>query len=163
MQKRTLSLPEIKLVGISSRTNLANEINPAAAKIGATIQQYFQETFPAQISHRKKPGVTFCVFTDYQSDYTGDYTFFIGEEVTSFEDLPKDAKTLAIQPQTYAVFTTPSGVMPTVVIEGWKNIWKMTPQELGGRRAYHADFEVYDQRASDPKNTVLDIYIGVQK
>lgn len=34
-------------------------------------------------------------------------------------------------------------------------------EQLGGQRAYKADFEVYDQRAADPNSAVLDIYIGL--
>jgi len=44
----------------------------------------------------------------------------------------------------------------------WQKIWKMHHQELGGSRAYVADFEVYDDRSSDLQNTILDIYIGVK-
>lgn len=56
----------------------------------------------------------------------------------------------------------PSGKMPEVVITAWQQIWEMTPEDFGGNRAYQADFELYDQRASDLANTSLDIYIGVK-
>ncbi len=32
-----------------------------------------------RITHRKKPGTTYCVYTDYKSGAAGDYTYFIGE------------------------------------------------------------------------------------
>ncbi len=38
----------------------------------------------------------------------------------------------------------------------------MTSAQLGGTRAYRSDFEVYDKRAHDPKNTILDVYVGVK-
>jgi len=38
----------------------------------------------------------------------------------------------------------------------------MSSNDFGGKRAYQADFEVYDQRARDPNNTVLDIHIGIR-
>ncbi len=38
----------------------------------------------------------------------------------------------------------------------------MTAEELGGERNYITDFEIYDERANDPQNTVLDIYIGIK-
>lgn len=59
-------------------------------------------------------------------------------------------------------FTSNPGKMPAVCIDMWQNIWKMNEAGLGGKRAYIADFEVYDQRSQNPKQTVLDIYIGVQ-
>ena len=39
----------------------------------------------------------------------------------------------------------------------------MKPSDLGGKRRYIADFEVYDERAADHDNVVLDVCIGVQK
>ena len=53
--------------------------------------------------------------------------------------------------------------MPTVCIDMWQNIWKMNASDLGGERAYIADFEVYDERSVDHNNVTLDIYIGIKK
>ena len=49
-----------------------------------------------------------------------------------------------------------------ICVNAWKKIWSMTPNKLGGERNYVADFEIYDNRTSDPKNTILDIYIGIK-
>ncbi len=38
----------------------------------------------------------------------------------------------------------------------------MSEEVLGGKRNYIADFEVYDQRASDVNHAVVDIYIGIK-
>jgi predicted transcriptional regulator YdeE len=37
----------------------------------------------------------------------------------------------------------------------------MDSVDFGGRRKYIADFEVYDDRAVDPENAAVDIYIGI--
>ena len=84
MKKQTIVLPEIKLIGISIRTNNESEINPDTGKISGLVQRYFHQALYEKIPHRKKPGTTLCVYTDYESDHTGDYTYFIGEEVESF-------------------------------------------------------------------------------
>jgi len=34
--------------------------------------------------------------------------------------------------------------------------------QLGGKRAYTTDFEVYDQRARNPQDSQIDIYVGVK-
>jgi predicted transcriptional regulator YdeE len=44
----------------------------------------------------------------------------------------------------------------------FQQIWKMSANDFGGERTYIADFEIYDQRASDPTNVILDIYIGIK-
>lgn len=113
--------------------------------------------------HRKKPGTTLCAYTNYESDYTGDYTFFIGEEVTSLNEQSADFETLIIPSQQYAKFTNGPEKMPEVSINAWQQIWTMTPSDLGGERTYITDFEVYDERSLDQNNVVLDIYVGIHK
>lgn len=162
MQKTVTELPEIKLLGILCRTNNTAEMNISSAKIAPTIQKYFQQASGKKIPNRKNPGTTYCVYTDYESDFTGDYTYFIGEEVKFVGDSMEGFSSIIIPAQNYAKFTSKPGIMPEVCIDMWQNIWKMKSGELGGKRAYLADFEVYDKRALDPSKTVLDIYVGVK-
>lgn len=161
MEQQTIQLPEIKLVGLTARTNYMNEINPLSAKIGPTVQTYFHTSACDKINQRSKPGVTYCVYTDYANGVMGDYTYFIGEEVGAFDEIPEGFETLTISPQTYSKFTTEPGAMPMVCIGAWQKIWQMGEGELGGKRCFHADFEVYDERAVDHTNVVLDLYVGV--
>ena len=162
MQKTVTELPEIKLLGILCRTNNTAEMNISSAKIAPTIQKYFRQAVGEEIPNRKNPGTTYCVYTDYESDFTGDYTYFIGEEVKFVGDSMEGFSSIIIPAQNYAKFTSKPGIMPEVCIDMWQNIWKMKSGELGGKRAYLADFEVYDKRALDPSKTVLNIYVGVK-
>lgn len=164
MQQTFTSLGEIKLVGITTRTDNAHlfESDPTTNKIAATVQKYFHQNLPTKIRNKTKPGTTFCVYTQYESDVNGEYTYFIGEEVSSFDEVDKEFETLIIPAQNYAKFTSQTGPMPTVCIDMWKNIWQMTPADLGGNRAYIADFELYDERSVDHNNVILDIYIGLR-
>lgn len=142
MKRTTTQLPEIKLVGIKCRTNNAAEMVSSTAKIASIIAKYFQQSLSEKIVHRKKSGITYCVYTDYESDFTGDYTYFIGEEVRSFDNVSEVFSTIAIPAQHYSKFTNEPGVMPDVCISMWKKIWQMKPEELGGERKYLADFEI---------------------
>ena len=162
MKKEITQLAEIKLVGITARTSNVDEMNPLTGKIPAMVQKYFQGGLAGKIVAKKNPGTTFCVYTNYESDFMGAYTYFIGEEVTSLEGMPEGFETLTIPAQHYAKFTNNPGPMPLVCINMWQNIWAMKPLDLGGERAYIADFEVYDARSVDQHNTVLDIYIGIK-
>lgn len=165
MQKTVAQLPAIKLVGITCRTNNAHifESNPSTNQIAAAVQKYFQNGLFDKIPNRKNPGTTYCVYTNYESDFTGDYTYFIGEEVISFENAEPEFQQLSIPSQHYIKFTNHPGAMPGVCIDMWKKIWVMPSADLGGERAYIADFEVYDERSRDHQNVTLDIYIGVKK
>lgn len=163
MNKTLENLREIKLIGMTARTNNHNELNRENAKIGPCIEEYFQNCYFSKIPHRKNPGITYCVYTEYESDYKGDYTYFIGEEVTEHPiQLPEQFKALVILPQKYAKFTTDQGQMPDVVIQAWQKIWELEEADsIGSRRTYSTDFELYDSRAQDPSCSIVDIYIGI--
>ncbi len=154
--------PEMCLIGISARTNNKNEFNPETAQIPLTLQKYFQEQTASQLPKRKKPGTTYAVYTEYESDANGDYTYFLGEEVENLEDIPVGLTKLIIPEQSYTQFTSDPGVMPGICIDLWKKIWTLDPKELGGERIYTADFEIYDERAQNPSNTTLDICIAIK-
>ena len=138
-------------------------MNPEKSKIGACVGSYFGGQLAGDFKNRKKPGVTYSIYTDFDSNENGEYTYFIGEEVDSFadQDLSK-FKTLTIPASAYQKFTTPSGKMPDIVIGAWQQIWQMEPSDFEGKRTYIADFEIYDQRAVDPNNSEVDIYIGIE-
>ena len=162
MQKELVNKPEIKLVGLSARTNNKSEMNPNTAKIAALAGEFWSQSIGNQILNRVNPGITLAVYTAYASDEHGDYTYFIGEEVSSFEQVPSTLHQLTIPATQYCKFTTPTGQMPGVVIQAWQQIWSLSQDSFGGNRAYQADFEVYDERAIDPQKPSLDIYIGIK-
>lgn len=160
MQKIQTTCLEIKLVGLKRiRTSNEAEFNPETAQIGSCFQKYVQGDYPSKIENRKNPGKTFAVYLEYESDHRGKYSWFIGEEVTKFGEIAEGMESFIIPAQTYSKFTTDPGIMPNIVIEAWQEIWQMND----ANRNYKADFEVYDQRAQDPTNAVVDICIGITK
>ncbi len=162
MKKTAITKPTIKLIGLATRTNNQQEQNPATAKIGALVQTYFSNETANKINDRTTPGITYSVYTDYESDHHGEYTYFIGEEVSSVNNVPEGLRMITIPQSKYQRFTTDEGPMPQVVIQAWQDIWQMDSQALGGNRRFIADFEVYDERATDPTKTIADVYIGIQ-
>ncbi len=157
----------MKLVGLTVRTNNAVEagekIYTTGGKILPLIRRYYQDGVAEKIANRKTPGTIYCAYTEYESDYTGDYTYFIGEEVTSFDIVPEEFFTLVVPAQEYVKFTNGPAAMPQVCSDVWEKIWKSTDPELGGKRSYKVDFEVYDQRATDHQNIVLDVFVGIEE
>ena len=161
MKKEIVTLSEIKLIGISARTNNNNEMNPATSKIGQVIGQYFHQSSINSIPNLADPEISYSVYTKYENGHHGDYTYFFGQQVGSFDSVPAGYETLTIAPQVYTKFTTNKAAMPGVVIEAWQQIWQMTPKDFGGERRYVADFEIYDQRTKDPSQAIVDIYVGI--
>lgn len=161
MNKEKIKRNGFTLIGIETRTNNKNEMNSTTGKIGPLINAYFSNQFSGQFNHRINPGVTYIAYTNYESNEHGEYTVFIGEEVETLENQDFSQFTqLDIPASSYQKFTTEPGKLPDIVIGAWQNIWGMTPSDLGSKRKYHTDFEIYDQRATDPHNAVVDIFIG---
>jgi predicted transcriptional regulator YdeE len=138
-------------------------MNASTAKINEVVNSYWNYQIANEFKHRVKPYVTYSVYTDYESDEDREYTYFIGEEVSSLEsqDMSKFTS-LTIPKSKYQRFTTEPGILPQVVISAWKEIWQMTPPMLEGKRRYKADFEKYDERSYDLNNSVVDIYVGIE-
>lgn len=160
MYKTQEKLEEIKLVGLTARTSYISEMDSNTAKIGSIVKRFYDAHMSSRIRNKKSDRV-FAVYTDYESDEHGPYTYFLGCEVTSFNDVEDEFETITIPVQNYIKFTSSAGKMPDICIDMWKNIWKMNAEDLGGARSYIADFEIYDERSIDPNNTILDIYIGI--
>lgn len=162
MQKQYISKPDIKLVGLSVITRNADERQLATAKIGPLINRFLSNNMASTILQRKNPGVLYSVYTEYENDHNGYYTYFVGEEVTSFEDISPRLSSITLPASQYQRFTTEPGKIPENVIQAWQSIWAMDPKTLGGERSYLADFEIYAEGAKDPANAVVDIYIGIK-
>ncbi len=163
MEKKLIERSEIMLVGICVLTSYDQELDTMKGNIFPCVQRYFHEQLSEKISNRVKPNTTFCAYTQYESDHKGAYTYFIGEEVSSLDfSLPDGFEKLIIPSQKYVKFTTPPEPMPDVIINAWQNIYKMSSAELGGKRSFKTDFEIYDERAEDHQNIVLDLWLGIE-
>jgi predicted transcriptional regulator YdeE len=101
-------------------------------------------------------------YTDYASDANGDYTLVLGAQVRPGTQAPAGMIAQAVPAGQYAVFTSERGPVAKVVVETWMRIWAYYQLPANGHRAYRADFEVYDERAADPNNAQVDIYIGLK-
>ncbi|HQS83879.1 MAG: hypothetical protein B7Y25_05775 [Alphaproteobacteria bacterium 16-39-46] len=163
MKQEIITLDPFEIIGLKVRTITENEFNPSTAKIGPLVQRYWQEQISEKIPGRKNLGVVISSFSNYENDFNGAYDYLIGEEVWEGEKPIEGLSSLIIQGGPYVKFTSAPGPMPDVVIKMWQAIWNMSPGELGGTRAYKTDFELYDERAQDPQNTIVEIYIGIHQ
>lgn len=154
-------IKEKRLVGLVVHTSYQQELTHQTSNIAVLVERYQQEGIPGMIPHRKNPGVTISAYTEYETDYRGNYVFFIGEEVSAFDSLPHGLSPLIIPEGIYTKFTTHPGAIPGIIIDAWQKIWQMSDAELGGKRHYHTDFQVCDERAKDEAHAIMDIYVGI--
>jgi predicted transcriptional regulator YdeE len=148
------------VVGIAVRTSNAEQITPARP-IGKQWERLMGEGLLATIPN-KADGKIVAMYSEYASDQDGEYTYLLGARVTKAENLPAGMVAKNVPAGRYAVFTSERGPVQKVVVEMWRRVWAMPKNELGGDRTYKADFEVYDQRAQNPADAVVDLYIAVR-
>jgi len=155
-QKIIDHLEGFTVIGISVRTNNAKEQTPNR-QIGKTWQRITQEKFLDKIPNKTDKNII-AVYTDYASDKDGDYTFILGAKVNSDKEIPAGMVAVKIPTGRYAKFTSEKGPAYKVVPEVWKRIWTTSAET----RAYKTDFELYDQRATDPEKSQVDVYVGIK-
>lgn len=141
---------------IEVRTNNQDEMT-ADGKIGPQWQKFYSQNILAQIPHKKNNDI-FAVYTDYDSDVNGEYSYILGAEVDALADIPLGFVGRKISAAKYAVFSYERGAIPGIIIDVWKRVWNFKAAE----RAYQADFEVYGRNSSDPQNAQVDVYLSIQ-
>jgi predicted transcriptional regulator YdeE len=128
------------VVGIEARTENVREM-AGTGIIAKQWGRFIGENLLAQIPNRSD-GAILAVYSDYEGDKDGEYSFMIGARVKAALGIPAGMMARKVPAGHYAVFTSERG-----------------PVE---KRAYSADFEIYDERARDPKNAQVDIYVAVK-
>jgi predicted transcriptional regulator YdeE len=148
------------LIGISARTTNAKEMTDEGI-IGKQWQRVMAEHLIEQIPNRADNNII-AMYTDYESDANGEYSFIIGAKVTSGASVPDGMVVKQIESARYAVFTSEKGPAWEVVPNMWKKIWATPSSEMGGARAYLADFEIYDERAKNPADAEVEVWVGMK-
>ena len=146
--------PTFQVIGISLRTSNADPAKAGAA-IGGLWQRLLGEQLIPQIPN-KTGSTVYCVYTDYESDYTGEYAVVLGCAVSTLEDIPEGMHGIEVPGGEFKQFTCRGDLQQGIIINTWRDIWS---RDLD--RAYRADYEVFDERALDAGDAEVDIFVGV--
>ena len=152
-------MPGFTVIGISARTDNAKESTPNGI-IPQQWQKFFGQGLPDRIPNKSGPTL-YAVYTAYASDHNGEYTYVVGTAVKDGTAAPTGMVVKRVPTGQYTVFTTEKGPFAKVVPAAWQRIFKLE-EEGKLKRAYETDFETYDQRAQDPQNAQIDIYVGMK-
>jgi predicted transcriptional regulator YdeE len=147
------------IIGIEARTTNAKEAT-AEGIIGKQWQKFFSEGILQRIPNWADANI-YALYSDYASDHNGEYSFLIGAKVKDGTTPPSGMVAKQVRPGEYAVLTSDKGPFAKVVPAAWTKIFDFE-NEGKLKRAYQTDFELYDERAKDPQNGQIDIYIGVK-
>ena len=160
MNPKVASQDEFTVIGIAARTTNAKEMTPDGV-IGKQWMRIFQEGVLGKIPNKADASII-AVYTDYASDHNGEYTYLLGARVTSDAQVPEGMVAKKIPGGKFAVFTSDKGPAPQVVPAIWIKVNSLPQNAVGGDRLYRADYEIYDERARDPGNLQVDVYVGIK-
>lgn len=148
-------IDSLYIIGIAVRTT--NENGQAAQDIPVLWNRFMGDDFIAQIPNRID-GTVYCIYTDYEKDHTKPYTTIIGCKVSTLDEVPKGMIGKTIEGGSFQKRTVKGNISEGLVYNEWVNIWNS-----GLNRAYTADFEVYDERATNPGIAEVDIFLSMNE
>lgn len=150
---------EIKLIGIKGRTSNNKEMQGRGI-IPVFWNRFYSEQVINKIANRSGDGPVIAAYCEFETDDSGEYSFFIGVEVVSFDCIPEGMVSLLVKRSKYLEISTLRGRLQEVGIQAWEEIWKNQP--LRESRSFAADLEVYGADARDPENGRFNIYLGIK-
>jgi predicted transcriptional regulator YdeE len=161
-QEKSVKVEEQKsfnVIGLAVRTNNKAEAT-GQGEIPKLWQRFMQQGTAGKIPNRAEQNLI-VVYTDYESDQNGEYTYLIGSRVTSTTDVPPGLTLKEIPAGSYAILESDKGPAPVVLPKIWQQIWSMSSKDLGGQRAFQSDCEVYPP-GYDPQNVQVTLHIGLK-
>lgn len=151
---KTQTIEEFHVIGISVRTT--NQHEQAAQDIPALWNRFFAENIASQIPNKIDTALL-CIYTDYEKDHTAPYTTILGCKVANLNIIPSGMIAKTFDKTTYRKHTAIGNINQGLVYNTWLDIWNADLD-----RSFTADFEVYDERAQDPENAEVDIFIALK-
>ena len=146
---------DMKIIGIETRTT--NQNGQAMQDIGGLWNRFFSENIISKIPNAVNSNV-YAIYTDYESDYTGEYTTLLGLEVSSLDEIPNGLVGREFPKQNFKRFLA-KGAMPQAVAEAWQKIWE---QDKELNRLYQYDYELYTEKSQQSDLSEVEIFIGVK-
>ena len=141
------------IIGISVRTT--NEGGQAATDIPALWNRFMSEEIADRIQNKIDQSI-YCIYTDYEKDHTKPYTTLIGCSVDQLDNTPAGMVGKNFAGGKYVQFTAKGNLAQGAVYNEWTKIWNT---DLA--RTYTADFEVYGEKAQNPEDAAVDIFIAI--
>ena len=140
---------KLMIAGLSTVTNNELEMSEENGKIALLWEEYFAKDIYKKTFDKANSDFMYGVYSDYESDASGNYKVTVGVEVTK----PKNA--IVIEDKKYLVFKK-QGELPMVVVELWEEIWDYFEKNSEYARAFEVDFEKY------AKEDEIEIFVSIR-
>ncbi len=151
---KNVKIEPFKVIGIAVRTT--NENGQAGKDIPVLWEKMISENILSSIPN-KVDNTIYSIYTDYEKDHTKPYTTVLGCQVENLDNIPEGMTGYSFDGGDYLKFSTKGDLSKGLVINEWIKIWQM---DLG--RVFSADFEVYGEKAQNPSDAEVDIFIAVK-
>ena len=138
------------VIGIDARTS-----NSGTA-IGELWGRFLSEDLSQKIPNRSDAETSVTVYTEYESDHTGEYRAIVGCPVTTLDEIPDGMVGYEVPDGSFACYRS-EGIPPQSTVRIWQEIWK----EEGYERAYIADVDIYNDQSFDPEEPWSVTRVGV--
>lgn len=151
----TTNIESFHIIGITVKTT--NENGQSGKDIPGLWEQFMGQQILAQIPNKMNSDI-YCIYTNYEGDHTKPYTTLLGCRVNSLEEIPAGMEGMTFPASRYQKFQTQGDLTQGLVFQEWMNIWNMGDQLS---RTFSADFEVYGEKAQNPMDAEVDIFVGI--
>lgn len=147
-------IKSFSIIGIAVRTT--NENGQSGKDIPALWNRFMSEMIIEKI-HNKIDTTIYCIYTEYEKDHTKPYTTILGCKVENLNIIPNGMVGKTFAEGNYSKRTAKGNILQGIVFGEWTKIWNSNIP-----RSYTADFEVYGEKAQNPENAEVDIFVSVK-
>lgn len=149
----TTQIKPFSIIGISVRTT--NENGQSGQDIPALWGRFMSEGIAQKIPNKLDESI-YCIYTDYEKDHTKPYTTFLGCQVSHLEEIPAGMEGKSFPGGNYLKRIAQGNILEGMVFNAWIEIWN---SDLP--RIFTADFEVYGEKAQNPSDAEVEIFLAV--
>lgn len=151
MQRVTIE--PFKVIGITVNTTNVN--GKSAQDIGELWGKFMSEGTAEKIPNKVDESI-FSIYTNYEGDHTQPYDTILGCKVSSLDEIPDGMVGQSFEGGTYGKFISKGDLTKGVVFGTWMEI---NNQKLD--RVFTADFELYGEKAQNPMDAEVEVYVGI--
>ena len=152
---KKVKIEAFHVIGISVRTT--NENQQAAKDIPALWSRFMSEGIQAKIPNKIDAEVL-SIYTNYEGDHTKPYDTILGCRVSSLDVVPEGMVAQSFEGGSYVEFVSKGDMNQGAVYNTWLEIWNADLD-----RKFTADFEVYGEKAKNPANIEVPIFVALKE
>lgn len=149
-----LTIKKFSVIGISVRTT--NENGQATQDIPALWNNFMTNGIVDKIPNKIDNSI-YCIYTEYEKDHTKPYTTILGCKVSDLQTIPDGMVGKTFDEANYTKIVAKGNILQGMVFNEWTKIWNSNLD-----RTFTADFEVYGEKAQNPENAEVDIFIAIK-